>query len=121
MKTHTVRGGEILRETFRHLDEPDYIEIAYETARYHHEKWNGKGYPEGLSGEAIPLHARVMAIADVFDAVSAKRCYREAMPPETCFAIIENGAGEDFDPALAALFLAEKEQIIRLCENQRQS
>lgn len=63
----------------------------------------------------------VTAIADVFDAVSAKRCYREAMPPETCFAIIENGAGEDFDPALAALFLAEKEQIIRLCENQRQS
>ena len=54
-------------------------------ARYHHEKYNGKGYPDGLAGEQIPLHARIMAIADVFDAVSQKRCYREAVPIDECF------------------------------------
>lgn len=63
MKTHMVRGGEMILETFQNLDEPDYIRIAYETARFHHEKWNGKGYPDGLMGENIPLHARIMAIA----------------------------------------------------------
>ena len=63
-------------------------------------KWNGKGYPEGLSGTQIPLCARIMAVADVFDAVSAKRCYRDAMPLKQCYSIIESGRGEDFDPGL---------------------
>ena len=56
--------------------------MAYQVAMYHHEKWNGKGYPMGISGEDIPLCARIMAVADVFDAVSAKRCYRDALPLE---------------------------------------
>lgn len=112
MKTHTVKGGEIILETFRNLDEPEYVQIAYETARFHHEKWNGTGYPDGLAGEEIPLHARIMAIADVFDAVSAKRCYRDAMPLDRCFEIIEQGIGTDFDPQLARLFLSAKERVI---------
>ena len=71
--------------------------IAYEIARFHHEKYNGKGYPDGLAGDQIPLHARIMAIADVFDAVSQKRCYRDAMTIDESFSIIEKGIGTDFD------------------------
>lgn len=67
MKEHAARGGEIIQNTFNSLDNPEFQQIAYEVARYHHEKYNGKGYPDGLAGEELPLHARVMAIADVFD------------------------------------------------------
>ena len=79
IKTHTLKGGNIIKETFGHLENEEYTQMAYEVARYHHEKWNGKGYPEGLKRKEIPLSARIMAIADVFDAISEKRCYREAM------------------------------------------
>lgn len=119
MKEHAAVGGDIIKKTFENIDDPEYLNIAYEVARYHHEKWNGKGYPEGLSGEEIPLHARVMAIADVFDAVSADRCYREAMPLEACFKIIEEGAGTQFDPRLARLFLNAKAKIIR-CKSENE-
>lgn len=119
MKEHAATGGRIIKETFADLDEPEYLQIAYEVARYHHEKWNGKGYPEGLAGEAIPLHARIMAIADVFDAVSAKRCYRDAMPVETCFKIIEEGSGRDFDPELVALFLGAPDKVMECYERDR--
>jgi len=112
MKEHAKVGGEIVKKTFADLKDTEYIKITYEVARYHHEKWNGKGYPEGLQGEEIPLHARIMAIADVFDAVSAKRCYRDAMPLERCFEIISEGKGTDFDPTLAELFLNARDRII---------
>lgn len=119
MKEHAPRGGDILKNTFSEIHEPEYQKIAFEVARYHHEKWNGKGYPEGLVAENIPLHARIMAIADVFDAVSAKRCYRDAMPIETCFKIIEDGAGEDFDPELVEIFMSAKERIIKYYEENK--
>lgn len=112
MKEHAKIGGEIIEKTFSNLDDPDYEKIAYEVARHHHEKWNGTGYPDGLSEEKIPLHARIMAIADVFDAISARRCYRDAMPLEKCFRIIEEGAGTDFDPDLVDLFLGKKKEIV---------
>ena len=83
----------------------------YEVARHHHEKWNGKGYPDGLEGKEIPLCARIMAVADVFDAVSAKRCYRDAMPLEQCFRIMEDGSGQDFDPVIAEVFLDMREKV----------
>ena len=89
------------------------MQTAYDVARYHHERWNGKGYPEGLKETDIPFAARIMAIADVFDAISAKRCYRDAMPLETCFQIIKEGAGKDFDPELVKLFLGAKEKIAK--------
>ena len=114
MKEHAAKGGEIIRTAFHNLEDPEFRRIAYEVARYHHEKYNGKGYPDGLSGEQIPLHARIMAIADVFDAVSQKRCYRDAMPLEECFAIIEKGSGTDFDPALAGLFLDAREDVTQI-------
>lgn len=119
MKKHAAIGGDIIKETFADLDEPEYQQIAYEVARYHHEKWNGRGYPEGLKEEEIPLHARIMSIADVFDAVSAKRCYRDAMPIERCFSIIEEGAGTDFDPSLVELFMGAKDVVLKYYEKER--
>ena len=111
MKFHTVNGGKIIKETFEHLGNDEYAEVAYHVAMYHHEKWNGKGYPEGLQGEEIPLCARIMAIADVFDAVSMNRCYRAALPIDECFEIIEHGRGEDFDPLLVDIFMDIRPQV----------
>ena len=85
--------------------------MAYNVALHHHEKWNGKGYPSGLKGEGIPLCARIMAIADVFDAVSETRCYRATMPMEQRFDIIRQGTGQDFDPLLAQVFLDIRPQV----------
>ena len=116
MKEHAAKGGEIIRTAFHNLKDPEFRRIAYEVARYHHEKYNCKGYPDGLSGEQIPLHARIMAIADVFDAVSQKRCYRDAIPLEESFAIIEKGSGTDFDPNLARLFLDAREDVTQIVQ-----
>lgn len=114
IKQHTEQGGKIVQETFGHLENKEYTRMAYEVARYHHEKWNGKGYPEGLAGEEIPLCARIMAVADVFDAVSEKRCYREAMPMNQCFDIIRNGCGQDFDPVIASVFLEIRSKVEKI-------
>lgn len=111
MKTHTELGGKIILDTFDSMGDDEYEKMAYEVAKYHHEKWNGKGYPEGLSHNEIPLCARIMSVADVFDAVSAKRCYRDAMPLEECFQIIKEGSGRDFDPLIVEVFLSMEEKI----------
>lgn len=111
MKLHAENGGNIIRETFRNLGNEEYRKMAFEVARYHHEKWNGKGYPEGLSENDIPLCARIMAVADVFDAVSEKRCYRDAMPLDKCFGIIAEGSGRDFDPLIAKIFLDIRDRV----------
>ena len=117
MKEHTISGGKIIKESFGKLDNDGYMKMAYEVAVCHHEKWNGKGYPNGLKAEEIPLSARIMAVADVFDAVSEKRCYRDALPLERCFEIIEEGRGTDFDPQIVDVFLEMKEKIIRIHKN----
>lgn len=119
MKQHAACGGDIIKNIFKDLDAQEFEQIAYEVARHHHEKYNGKGYPDGLAGDAIPLHARIMAIADVFDAVSQKRCYRDAMPIDECFQIIEKGSGEDFDPELTEIFLNAREEVEALMERIR--
>lgn len=117
MKTHAARGSSIIKETFNHMGDNEYEKIAYEVARHHHEKWNGRGYHDGLSQKEIPLCARIMSVADVFDAVSAKRCYRDAMPLEECFAIIEKGSWQDFDQVIAGVFLDMKDKIYEVIEN----
>ena len=111
IKLHAENGGRIIQDTFGHLGNEQYTQIAYQVARYHHEKWNGKGYPEGIKYKEIPLCARIMAIADVFDAVSEKRCYREALPLEQCFEMILEESGISFDPLLAEVFLSIREKV----------
>lgn len=119
MKEHPVIGGQIIRDTFGHLFNGEYENMAYQVAMYHHEKWNGKGYPEGLSGTDIPLCARIMAVADVFDAVSAKRCYRDAMPLGKCYEIIESGRGSDFDPEIVDAFMENRDQVENIYYHER--
>ena len=111
MKTHSAKGGEIIEETFKSLGDEDFMKMAYEVARHHHEKWSGKGYPDGLKENEIPLCARIMAVADVFDAVSEHRCYRPAMPLDKCFEIISEGRGQDFDPEVADVFLSMRKEV----------
>jgi HD-GYP domain-containing protein (c-di-GMP phosphodiesterase class II) len=111
MKKHPEIGGGIIQKTFGHLDDENYENMAYKIAMCHHEKWNGKGYPNQLSGLDIPLCARIMAVADVFDAISADRCYRKAMPLDTCYSIIQEGRGTDFDPDVVDAFFLKREKI----------
>lgn len=111
MKQHSSEGGKIIRMIMEKIEEKDYIEVAYNVATFHHEKWNGKGYPDGLAGEQIPLEARIMAVADVFDALVSKRCYKDAMPLDKAFDIIEESKGEHFDPQIAQVFLELRPQI----------
>lgn len=106
MKTHTTAGEDLLTHAKMELGESEYLNIAVEMAAYHHEWWNGKGYPYGISGEEIPLCARIMAVADVFDALTSKRCYKDAMPFEKAYAIIREESGTHFDPAVVEAFFA---------------
>ena len=105
MKKHSAFGAEIIRKTLRGIEEEDYYTVAYNIARHHHERWDGKGYPDGLAGEDIPLEARMMALADVYDALVSKRVYKEAYSKEKACAILREGAGSQFDPELVQLFL----------------
>lgn len=111
MKTHTVKGADMIKTSLASLEEPGYITIAWQVARHHHERWDGLGYPDGLYGELIPLCARVVAVADVFDAVSQDRCYRKAMSLDESFSIIEQGAGTQFDPVIAKVFLQMRDKV----------
>lgn len=111
MRKHSSTGAEIIKETFGKHGEANFINMAHDVARYHHEKWNGKGYPDGKKENEIPLSARIMAVADVFDAVSQKRCYRDALPLDQCFEIIKNGRGTDFDPLLVDVFIDIRQKV----------
>ena len=109
MKTHTTAGEELLTHAKEELGESGYLNTALEMAAYHHEWWNGKGYPYGISGTEIPLCARIMAVADVFDALTSKRCYKNAMPLEKAYAIIREESGTHFDPMVVEAFFAAVE------------
>lgn len=114
IKSHTTKGEKIILNTFSHLNDSSYFKTCREVVLYHHEKWNGKGYPYGLKGDEIPLSARIMAVSDVFDAVSMKRCYRDALPLETCFKIILDGKNTDFDSEIVDAFISKKKEIIEV-------
>jgi putative two-component system response regulator len=105
MKTHTTLGARTLEAVEGKYPKNAFIRMGIEIARWHHEKWDGKGYPDGLSGTAIPLSARIMALADVYDALRANRCYRAAMSHEKTRAIILEGRGSHFDPDVVDAFL----------------
>lgn len=111
MKTHTTAGYDVLMQAKKQLGEFEYLNVALDMAEYHHERWDGKGYPNAIKGEEIPLCARIMAVADVFDALTAKRCYKEAMPVEKAYSIIEEESGTHFDPVVAEAFLTSRKEV----------
>lgn len=111
MKTHASAGGKIVYDIIGGVADKAYVDIASDIASYHHEKWNGKGYPNGKMGKEIPLCARIMAVADVFDALIAERCYKKPMSYEDAFALIERESGEHFDPDVVELFMELKDKI----------
>ncbi len=111
MKTHTTAGKKILDQAISTMQGENYLKEARNMAAYHHEKWDGTGYPEGLYGEVIPLSARVMAVADVFDALSSKRCYKDPMPLDKALGIITEGAGTAFDPKIVEVFMDNLDEV----------
>ena len=116
MKTHTVAGKNIMDKAISTVEGGNYLKEARNMAAYHHERWDGKGYPEGLHGEVIPLSARIMAVADVFDALTSPRVYKPAFPLEKALSIIEDGKGTQFDPKCVEAFmdsLPEVQVILR--------
>ena len=113
MKTHSSAGGKIVSEIIGGVENKMYVDIAFDIASFHHEKWNGKGYPAGKRGEEIPLCARIMAVADVFDALISERCYKKPMSYEDAFSLIEKEAGEHFDPQVVMLFMELKDEIFK--------
>lgn len=111
MKTHTVEGDRIVERILSDVESEENVEMARNIARYHHERWNGKGYPAGLAKEEIPLCARIMSVADVFDALISKRVYKEAFPVDKAFQIINEERGEQFDPDVVDAFSELRAEI----------
>ena len=109
MKTHAAIGGKLLAG-----DDSDLLRMAREIALTHHEKWDGSGYPEGLSGEDIPMAGRIAALADVFDALTSVRPYKKAWPVEDAVKFIEENRGRHFDPMLADVFLEKFPEILEI-------
>ena len=121
MKLHASEGGRIVHEILDGYEDPEYIEITADIAKYHHEKWDGSGYPDNLKGSEIPLCARIMAIADVFDALVSPRVYKSPMTYEEAFKIISEESGIHFDPIIANEFLKIKEKAASINESFKDS
>lgn len=121
MKTHPTVGAETLREVDRQHPGNAFITTGIEIAEAHHEKWNGTGYPFGLAGEKIPLVARILALGDVYDALTSRRCYKEAFSPEKSREIIINDCDVHFDPDVVDAFLATEDEFTRIREEFRGS
>jgi len=111
MQTHAEIG-----ETMLSRSERPIFQLAARIAGTHHEKWDGTGYPRGLSGDEIPLSGRITAVADVFDALNSKRCYKEDWPLEETLALLEEQSGKQFDPQLIALFQKNLDAVLQICE-----
>ncbi len=112
IKKHTTIGRDTLAEVHNQFGNNSFIEVGMIIAYCHHERWDGKGYPQGISGLDIPLEARIMALADVYDAISSKRVYKDAFPQEKCIQIIKEGRGTQFDPVLVDAFLAIQDKFL---------
>lgn len=114
--SHAREGARLLEQNMASIAEPEFLQMACDVACYHHEKWSGGGYPDGLKGEEIPLSARILAIADVFDALISKRSYKKSMTVEDAFAIMEKEREERFEPILFDAFLELKPELVQLIE-----
>ena len=116
MKTHTTAGADVIRHAMDMVSESDsgYLREAMNLANFHHEKWNGTGYPCGLKGEEIPLSARIMAVADVFDALVSRRSYKDPFSFEKAMQIIQEGSGTHFDPRIVDAFVRAEDEVRRV-------
>jgi putative two-component system response regulator len=104
IKTHSVKGAKLI-DGMKGINSQSYVKACRDIALYHHERWDGKGYPEGLSGNNIPLAARAMSVVDVYDALTTKRVYKPAFSHEESLEIISKGAGTQFDPVITEIFV----------------
>ncbi len=119
IQSHTRYGADILEDILGGVEDADYLSLARDVALYHHERWDGNGYPEGLHGEEIPLGARIMAIADVFDALCEDRVYHRGIRSiDTVLTIIEESGGTQFDPTLTEVFLSLKDRLKAYVDNE---
>jgi putative two-component system response regulator len=109
MKIHTTMGAKILANSKSKI-----LQVAEQIALSHHEKWNGKGYPLGLSGDDIPLAGRIVALADVFDALTSKRPYKNPFPVKVAIDIIKKERGQHFDPDVVDIFLENIDEILKI-------
>jgi len=111
MKLHTIEGARMINKMIKQTGEEEFLNNAKLFAEYHHERWDGTGYPHGLMGTSIPLQGLIMAIVDVYDALVSKRPYKEALTVEDAFQIITSDAGKHFDPKIVEVFLEVQDQI----------
>lgn len=111
MQTHTIKSEALVESILKGVEEEHFVRIAMNVARHHHEKWNGFGYPDKLKGEDIPMEARIMAIADVYDALVSKRCYKEPMSFEKAAEVMLDSMGSHFAPEMRRVFLLGRERL----------
>lgn len=121
MQGHTVAGKKILMQAQDTLGNAGFLEIAAQMAGSHHEKWDGTGYPDHLSGQDIPLCARIMAVADVFDALVSRRCYKEQLTVKEAYEILRMESGTHFDPTVLNAFFAASDQIEQVLEELKEN
>lgn len=117
MKIHAPYGAKIMSKVLEDVEDKEFVRVATNVAHYHHEKYNGTGYPDQLRGESIPFEARIMALADVFDALASRRYYKDPMTYDEAFEIIRQELGHHFDPHLGRIFISLKKEIIALYES----
>ena len=117
MKTHAKLGSDAIEEAERDIEQPlDFLALAKEVAHWHHEKWDGSGYPDGLAGDAIPTAARIMALADVYDSLINRRVYKPPFPYEVAREMIASERGRHFDPDIVDAFLNHFEQFVAIAQ-----
>ena len=114
MKNHCIFGSIALKEAETGSENDSFLQMGQDITHYHHEKWNGSGYPAGLIGDSIPLAARIVALADVYDALTTRRVYKPAYGHEFSKRIIVKGSGEHFDPDIVDAFLLAEKEFIEL-------
>lgn len=110
MKQHSAIGAEMLKSLKRYQDE-ELLKIAYEICRWHHERYDGRGYPDGLKGEEIPISAQVVSLADVYDALVSERVYKKAFSPEKALEMIQNGECGSFNPLLLECLVDIRDRV----------
>ena len=121
MKSHASAGGEVIERAMELSGDSTFLKEALNLATHHHEKWDGSGYPDGLKGDEIPLSARIMAVSDVFDALVSRRSYKEPFSFEKSMAIIIEGSGSHFEPAIVEAFVAAKEKVRRIADTNMEN